>query len=110
MKILVVDDDRDMVDLLTYWLRSYGYDIVRAFDAARFDDLPEHCCDAYEMTDHPSAVLTLTRAGHSRRITHYHGNRSTPNAVFELEDTIDKLTGSVEWVGTPAEREELPFR
>ena len=32
MKILVVDDDRDMVDLLTYWLRSYGYDIVRAFD------------------------------------------------------------------------------
>jgi DNA-binding response OmpR family regulator len=32
MKILVVDDDRDMVDLLTYWLKSYGYEIVRAFD------------------------------------------------------------------------------
>src|SRR5262245_15393907 len=32
MKILVVDDDRDMVDLLTYWLRSYGYEITRAFD------------------------------------------------------------------------------
>ncbi|MBF6591527.1 MAG: response regulator transcription factor [Ktedonobacterales bacterium] len=32
MKILVADDDRDMVDLLTYWLRGYGYDIVRAFD------------------------------------------------------------------------------
>ena len=32
MKILVADDDRDMVDLLTYWLRGHGYDIVRAFD------------------------------------------------------------------------------
>ena len=32
MKILVADDDRDMVDILTYWLRGYGYDIVRAFD------------------------------------------------------------------------------
>lgn len=32
MKILVADDDRDLVDLLTYWLRGYGYDILRAFD------------------------------------------------------------------------------
>ncbi len=32
MKILVADDDRDMVDLLTYWLRGYGYEIVRALD------------------------------------------------------------------------------
>ncbi len=32
MKILVVDDDRDMVDLLTYWLRSYGYTITQAYD------------------------------------------------------------------------------
>jgi DNA-binding response OmpR family regulator len=32
MKILVVDDDRDLVDLLTYWLRGYGHEVVRAFD------------------------------------------------------------------------------
>ena len=32
MRILVADDDRDMVDLLTYWLKGYGHDIVRAFD------------------------------------------------------------------------------
>ena len=32
MKILVADDDRDLVDLLTYWLKSHGYDVLRAFD------------------------------------------------------------------------------
>ena len=32
MRILVADDDRDQVDLLTYWLKGNGYDMVRAFD------------------------------------------------------------------------------
>src|SRR5260221_651543 len=32
MKILVADDDRDLVDLLTYWLKGHGYDVLRAFD------------------------------------------------------------------------------
>jgi len=32
MKILVADDDRDLVDLLRYWLRAHGYDVVSAFD------------------------------------------------------------------------------
>lgn len=32
MRVLVADDDRDLVDLLTYWLKGHGYDVVRAFD------------------------------------------------------------------------------
>ncbi len=32
MKIMVADDDRDMVDLLSYWLKGHGYDVIRAFD------------------------------------------------------------------------------
>jgi DNA-binding response OmpR family regulator len=32
MRILVADDDREMVDLLTFWLKGHGYDIIRAFD------------------------------------------------------------------------------
>lgn len=32
MKILVADDDREMVDLLSYWLKGHGYDVVYAFD------------------------------------------------------------------------------
>jgi len=32
MRILVADDDMDMVDMLTFWLKGLGYDVVRAFD------------------------------------------------------------------------------
>ena len=32
MKLLVVDDDRDLVELLDYALRREGYDVVRAYD------------------------------------------------------------------------------
>ncbi len=32
MKIMVADDDRDMVDMLSYWLKGRGYDVIRAFD------------------------------------------------------------------------------
>jgi len=32
MKIMVADHDRDMVDMLSFWLKGHGYDVVRAFD------------------------------------------------------------------------------
>jgi DNA-binding response OmpR family regulator len=32
VKIMVADDDRDTVDMLSYWLKGHGYDVVRAFD------------------------------------------------------------------------------
>ncbi len=32
MKILVADDDRDLVDMLSYCLKGHGYDVIRAFD------------------------------------------------------------------------------
>jgi DNA-binding response OmpR family regulator len=32
MKIMVADHDRDMVDLLRFWLKERGYDVIRAVD------------------------------------------------------------------------------
>jgi DNA-binding response OmpR family regulator len=32
MKIMVVDHDCNMVDLLSFWLKRQGYDVIRAFD------------------------------------------------------------------------------
>ena len=32
MKIMVADPDRDMVDLLSFWLKERGYNVVRAVD------------------------------------------------------------------------------
>jgi CheY-like chemotaxis protein len=32
LKIMVADHDRDVVDMLSFWLQGHGYDVVRAFD------------------------------------------------------------------------------
>jgi DNA-binding response OmpR family regulator len=35
MKLLVIDSDRDLVEMLTSWLKTLGYEVYRAYDAAR---------------------------------------------------------------------------
>ncbi len=35
MKLLVVDSDRDLVEMLTSWLKTLGYDVRRAYTAER---------------------------------------------------------------------------
>lgn len=35
MKLLVVDNDRDLVEMLTSWLKTLGYDVHRAYTAER---------------------------------------------------------------------------
>ena len=32
MRILIADDDRELVDMLTYWLRAHGHHVTVAFD------------------------------------------------------------------------------
>src|SRR5579884_1583725 len=35
MKLLVIDSDRDLVEMLTSWLKTLGYDVHRAYTAER---------------------------------------------------------------------------
>src|SRR5260370_33278950 len=35
MKLLVVDPDRDLVEMLTSWLKTLGYEVYRAYTAER---------------------------------------------------------------------------
>ncbi len=78
MKLLVIDSDRDMVEMLTNWLRAYGYEVHRAYtgDQARtkwLEQQPDIVIldvalkdeDALEMcrdlrTKHDALVLVVT--------------------------------------------------
>lgn len=61
--------------------------------------------DAYmdqDVTDHPYVYTSLTLSdGTTKRIEHYHGDLSAPEALAGLEDRIDETAGSSQWVGEP---------
>lgn len=44
MKLLVVDSDRDLVEMLTGWLKTHGYEVCRAYtgERARHEWLEQH--------------------------------------------------------------------
>lgn len=35
MKLLVIDSDRDLVEMLTSWLKTLGYEVYRAYNSER---------------------------------------------------------------------------
>ena len=35
MKLLIVDTDRDLVEMLTSWLKTLGYEVYRAYTGER---------------------------------------------------------------------------
>ncbi|HLG65415.1 MAG TPA: response regulator transcription factor [Ktedonosporobacter sp.] len=46
MKLLVIDSDRDLVEMLTSWLRTLGYEVYRAYNAEKArSEWVERCPD-----------------------------------------------------------------
>ena len=57
--------------------------------------------DSYEernATDMPSAFSSLTVDGKTKAVRHYHGDFSAPEELTELEDEIDKIVNSDQWI------------
>lgn len=70
MKLLVVDSDRDMVDMLTGWLKTRGYEVHHAFTGARARSLWVECQPDLVIIDNAlkdDDPLALTR---DLRVTH----------------------------------------
>jgi hypothetical protein len=53
----------------------------------------------YDVTDHPSANLSYDDGTHKKAIAHYHGDRSAPAVLDELEERIDEIVGTSKWIG-----------
>ena len=57
--------------------------------------------DSYEefgATDMPSAITSLTINGKTKTVRHYHGDFTAPEQLTELEDRIDEIVNSDQWI------------
>ena len=54
---------------------------------------------SYDVTDHPSANTSYDDGTRHKTIAHYHGDRSAPEALDELEARIDEIVGTGKWIG-----------
>ena len=57
--------------------------------------------DNYEefmATDMPSAFTSLTVDGKTKTVRHYHGDFSAPKELTELENKIDEIVNSNQWI------------
>jgi YD repeat-containing protein len=72
--------------------------LLTEFFAADYWDLtvPANC--PTWVTDEPGAITSLTWNGHSHRVEHNHGNPCAPMILFSLEQEIDDVAGTSQWV------------
>lgn len=51
-----------------------------------------------DATDMPSATTSITIAGQTKTVAHYHGDFSAPEDLATLEDRIDEIVSTDRWV------------
>ena len=50
------------------------------------------------ITDAPYVITSITIDGKTKSIEHYHGDFSAPETLTQLEDKIDEIVNSNQWV------------
>ncbi len=55
-------------------------------------------------TDAPSAITSLTMGKKQKTVNHYLASPNAPTRLTELENKIDAVVNSKQWIGTDAER------
>ncbi len=93
-KILIIDDARDMVDLLTYELKGKGYEVVGAYDGqAGFTKYLEESPDLIILD---LSLPKLNGYEVCRKIRREKNDTRTPIIMLTAHDQeVDKIVGSV---------------
>ena len=94
-------EGRDFVDVkgtvTTNISRNTVAELVAAFEKADYFSLK----DAYTertITDAPSVLTSITVSGVTKSVEHYPGDLNAPEALTVLENTIDELVNSEQWI------------
>ena len=78
-------------------------DLHVAIDRADLNSLPDPCCSC-QVDDSSSAILGVRRAGKWTQITDVDGCDPPTRQLRELEDAIDRIVRSEQWVGADKDR------
>ena len=65
MKILIIDTDRDLVEMLTNWLKGCGYEVYRAYTGERAktewaEHEPTWSCSIWQIRNRRAGYSTLS--------------------------------------------------
>jgi len=77
--------------------RERVWELLEAFRKRGYFEM-SNSYKKYTVTDMPSAVTSLTMNGNTKRIDHYYGDNSAPQALVGLERLIDDIAKSAQWV------------
>jgi len=79
--------------------------LIAAFKKADFFSLNNNYVEYMRIED-PFAITSLTINGRKKRVRHYHGDNSAPSQLGILEDEIDEIVGTDQWVQGAKEKKE----
>jgi len=78
--------------------------LVTAFNDGGYFSLSDYTHE--DWTDNPSASTSITLQGRTHSVAHYYGDNSAPQKLFDLEDSVDKLLNTEEWVYPKTSQEQ----
>ncbi len=85
---------------LTDTLTGSGFaDILQACNETGFFQMNDEYVNL-DMTDMPSAIITVQNGSGIKRVEHYHGDIHAPAKLTTLEDLIDQVVQITRWTGT----------
>ncbi len=80
--------------------------VQQALVDSGIQQLEADCCSCQESTDNPTVVITMITDTQRKTVDHYHGCTKAPAWLGKLEDRLDSLLGTDEFVGTLEERKQ----
>ena len=72
-------------------------ELILEFNRADYFSLKDNYVE-HTMTDAHSVITSITINGKVKIIEHYHGDLSAPEALFLMENKIDEIVNSDQWV------------
>jgi len=84
---------------LTDTVNGSGFaDILQACNESGFFQMNDEYVNL-DMTDMPSAIITVQNGSGIKRVEHYHGDTKAPANLTVLEDLIDETVQITRWTG-----------